>query len=92
MIKIPIGDGLNLVAEQGEDTCFPREIYVGIVNDNDMWIQDLAIIRQAYKLPSGDNDSVEYIDGKYQVLVYTDKDTEDYTHKFNIEETEHSSL
>lgn len=92
MIKIPIGNGINIVAEQGIDSSFPREIYIGLVNDNDMWLQDLAIVRQAYKLSDGENDGVDYIDGKYQVLVYADKDNEDYTHKFDIDEAEYSSL
>ena len=92
MIKIPVGNGINIVAEQGTDSSFPREIYIGLVNDNDMWLQDLAIVRQAYNLSSGDDDGGEYIDGKYQVLVFSDKDNEDYTHKFDINECECSSL
>lgn len=92
MIKIPIGNGINIVAEQGTDSSFSREIYIGLVNDNDMWLQDLAIVRQAYKLSDGENDGADYIDGKYQVLVYADKDNEDYTHKFDIDEAEYSSL
>ena len=91
MIKIPIGNGVNLVAEQNADEEFEREIYIGIVNDNDMWLQDLAVVRQAYKLPSGDNEDAEYIDGKFQILVYAGKDNEDYTHKFDIDEVEYSS-
>lgn len=46
VIKIPVGNGVNLAVEQGTDEGFKREVYVGLVNDNDMWIQDLAIVRQ----------------------------------------------
>ena len=43
MIKIPVGNGINIVAEQGTDPNFSNEIYIGLVNDNDMWLQDLAM-------------------------------------------------
>ena len=92
VIKIPVGNGINIVAEQGTNSSFPREIYIGLVNDNDMWLQDLAIVRQSYNLPSGDDDVAEYIDGEYQVFVFSDKDNEDCTHKFDIKECEYSSL
>lgn len=88
IIKIPLGNGINLVAEQGTDANFKREIYIGLVNDNDMWVQDLAIVRQKYDI----QESTRYIDGKYQVLVYADKDDEDYTNCFDIDEVECSSL
>lgn len=90
-IKIPVGNGAYLVAEAGCSD-FPREIYIGLVNDNDMWLQDLAIVRQTYNLPSSDDENIRYVDGEYQVLVFADKDNEDYTHKFDISEAEYSSL
>lgn len=91
IMKIPLGNGINLVAEQGTDPNFSREIYIGLANDNDMWVQDLAIVRQKYKL-IGDSEIVGYVDGEYQVLVYSDENDEDYTHKFDIKECRFSSL
>lgn len=91
MIKIPVGNGVNIVAEQSSDPNFTREIYIGLVNDNDMWLQDLAIVRQKYEVPK-DECVVNYVDREYEVLVYSDKDDEDFTHKFGIQECEYSSL
>ena len=88
-MKIPIGNGVNLVAEKSTDSLFPKEIYVGLCTDEDVWIQNLAIIRQKYEIK--DNE-VNYIDEILQVLVYADDKSEDYTNVFEIKEVHQTSL
>ena len=89
MMKIQIGNGVNLVAEKSTDPSFPKEIYVGLCTDEDVWIQDLAIIRQKYEIR---DDEVNYIDEIFQVLVYADDESEDYTNIFEIKEVHQTSL
>ena len=88
-MKIQIGNGVNLVAEKSTDPSFPKEIYVGLCTDEDVWIQDLAIIRQKYEIR---DDEVNYIDEIFQVLVYADDESEDYTNIFEIKEVHQTSL
>ena len=88
-MKIPIGNGVNLVAEKSTDPSFPKEIYVGLCTDEDVWVQDLAIIRQKYEIR---DDEVKYIDEILQVLVYADDESEDYTNIFEIKEVHQTSL
>ena len=57
--KLPTGD--KLVAEW--DETMPYLIAVGVVNKDDTWIQDLAV--------------VEYFEGKNSVYVYEDEYNED---------------
>ena len=88
-MKIPIGNGVNLVAEKSTDPSFPKEIYVGLCTDEDVWVQDLAIIRQKYEIR---DDEINYIDEIFQVLVYADDESEDYTNIFEIKEVHQTSL
>lgn len=48
---------------------------------NGVWYQDLAIVRNAYTY---NGDTVEWKDEEFEVLVYSDKDNEDFTHDFSI--------
>lgn len=77
----------KLVAEKGIDDKY-NEIYVG-VEKNGVWVQDLAIVREKchYK-DSHDSDILPTVvnEGKFEVLVYANKDDEDYTNKFIIEQ------
>lgn len=85
-IVIPIGNGMRLVAEQNPDQGYSREIFIGIEDNRSgvhVWHQDIAVVRNAYHIA---NDlSVEWEDDKFEVLVYADKDSEDYTDKFSID-------
>ena len=71
--SINISNGFKLVAEQNRDPQFQNEIYVGIENTNGIWHQDFAIIRHS---------DVKF--DEIEVLVYADKNNEDYTNKFSI--------
>lgn len=65
-----------------------KEFYIGLEDEDGVWIQDLAVVREKYSF--GVDESEKYITkpvkGIYEVLVYADKDSEDYTHKFSIDE------
>lgn len=82
-ITIELPKGLKLVAEQNIDPEYQNEIYVGIETPDGIWHQDLVIIRNAYSID--DNLIVNWITGKFEVLVYANKDDEDYTNKFSVE-------
>lgn len=47
-IVIDLPNGYKLVAEQNTDPTYNREIFVGIVDSNGVWHQDLAVIRSSY--------------------------------------------
>lgn len=80
-IVIPLTNGFSLVACRNDDPNYDRELYVGIVDGDGVWYQDLAVVRQAYQI--GDED-IEWKDKEFNVLVYGDKMSEDYTHSFDI--------
>lgn len=79
-IKIDLGFA-TLVAEKGVDNNY-REIYLGLEDKNGVWLQDLAIIRQKYHY---DEDSNVINEKGINVMVYSDANDEDYTHKFDID-------
>lgn len=70
-------NGLKLAAgcavKQNQGQNFSKEIYVGVIKDN-VWYQDLAIVRSV----------ADQNDNEFEVLVYADKDSEDYTDQFRI--------
>lgn len=81
-ITIPLQNGFSLVVEQNSAPDYSREIFIGIMDKNDTWYQDLAIVRNAYIY---DNDwNVKWKDGEFEVLVYSDENNEDFTHDFTI--------
>lgn len=80
-IIIDLHNGTKLVAEESCDSSFPSEIYIGIMSDDDVFWQDLAIVREKYEI---DNGKPECIEDKFEVLVYADEKNEDYTNKFEI--------
>ena len=82
-IVIPLPNGFKLVAEGSTDPNYPYEIYVGILGDDDVWYQDLAVVRNAYHYEEGVQAHVHDED-KYEVLVYGNENDEDYTESFEI--------
>lgn len=80
-IDIPLPNGFHLVAEQNTDPMYENELYIGITDGNGVWWQDLAVVRNAYQY---DGDDVVWKDEEFDVLVYSDKDNEDFTHDFTV--------
>lgn len=81
-IVIDLPNGYKLVAEQNSDPNFSKEIFVGVIDPNGVWNQDLAIIRPSYKY---DGDTPVWSQDKFDILVYADKDNEDFTDDFTVE-------
>ena len=78
-LKIDLGFA-TLVAEKGADENY-NEIFIGIEDKDGVWIQDLAIVGQKYHY----TDEGEVVQDKgINLMVYADKDDEDYTNKFEI--------
>lgn len=80
-IEIELPNGYKLVAEQNTDPQYTREMFVGIVNPNGVWHQDLAIVRSSYHY---DGDKVIWDNKKFDVLVYGNEDNEDFTEDFTV--------
>lgn len=79
-IKIDLGFA-TLVAERGSDESY-NEIFVGLEDKDGVWLQDLAIIGQKYHY----DEDCNVVDEKgINVMVYSDANDEDYTHKFDID-------
>lgn len=81
-VVIDLPNGLKLVAEQNPDSEYGNEIYIGITTSDGTWLQDLAVVRNAYSID--DNLAVHWKPDRFEVLVCADKDDEDYTDKFSI--------
>ncbi len=80
-VRIDIGNGLYLVAQQNEDYDYRREIFIGIQNRDGWWLQDLSVVRNAYRYDDG---GVVWENGEFEVLVYGNSEEEDYTDRFGI--------
>ncbi len=79
-IKIDLGFA-TLVAERLSDDSY-KEIFIGLEDKDGVWLQDLAIVVQKYHYDEDNN----VVDEKgINVMVYSDANDEDYTHKFDID-------
>ena len=81
-IAINLPNGFRLVAEQNQDPEYRNEIYVGIETDDGVFCQDLAVIRNAYSID--ENPRAVWSPDMMEILVYADKNYEDYTNKFSV--------
>lgn len=69
-----------MVVEKNPDPSF-KELFVTLEDKNGNLVQDIAVIGQDYSISS----SLDIIQkDQIRVLVYGDKDNEDYTDKFVI--------
>lgn len=80
-IVIDLSNGLKLVAEQNNDPDYKNEIFVGLMKDDGIWHQDLAIVRNAYSY--SDAGKVKWDDENFEVLVFGNEN-DDYTECFTI--------
>lgn len=81
-IVIPLPNGYQLVAERNTDPSYNREIFIGITDGDGVWLQDLAVVRNAYEIT--DNFETKWKDDEFEVLVYGKEYDEGYTDSFNI--------
>ena len=85
-VSVLLPNGFSLVAEASNDPSYPYELYVGILGNDGVWYQDLAVVRNAYHYED-DNKTVYgpvYDEDKYEVLVFGNENDEDYTESFEI--------
>lgn len=80
-ITIPLSNGYHLIAEQNIDSEFDKEIFVGIETDTGAYHQDLCIVRPTYTF---DNEQVIFGSDLFEMLIYGDANSEDYTKKFTV--------
>ena len=81
-LKIPMGNGYNLVALADIDPCYPYEIRVCITDADDVFNQDIVTVRDSYT--QVEENVMKAVDGQFDVLVYTDKDAGEHTHTFTV--------
>lgn len=90
-IVINLDNGMRLVAARNTDPSYDREIMIYVEDAHGCIYQDLAIVRNSYTndvshyCPNVDNSEIEWIEGKFDVMVYGDPYDEDYTKKFTID-------
>lgn len=77
---IELPNGYKLSVEQNADPNFPHEIFIGVKDNKGLWHQDLAVVRAGH-----DGMVFSEITDNFEVLVYSDADDEDYTHRFSID-------
>ena len=82
-VVIPLGGGLKLVAERNADPYYHRELFIGIEDKAGRYIQDIACVRNTYSY-SAVGGELEWNDREIEVLVWSDGDDEDYTHKIPV--------
>ncbi len=79
-IVIPLDNGYKLIAEQNTGE-FDKEFYIGVETESGAYIQDLVIVRPTYTFK---DESVKFDSDKFEMLVFADSESEDYTNKFVV--------
>ena len=79
-IVIPLDNGYKLIAEENTGE-FDKEFYIGIETESGVYIQDLVIVRPTYSFK---DETVKFDSDKFELLVFGDNKTEDYTEKFVV--------
>ena len=80
-ITIPLSNGYRLIAEQNTDSEFDKEIFVGIETETGSYHQDLCIVRPTYTF---EDEQVIFGSDMFEMLIYGNADSEDYTHIFTV--------
>ena len=81
-IKISLGNNTYLIAEKYPEESSIRELSI-YIEKNGVVHQDIAVIRECYDY---DDEGIINEAGQYEVLVWADEQSEDYTHKIKIKE------
>lgn len=80
-IEIELPNGYKLAAEQNTDPQYSREIFIGIINPDGLWHQDLAIVRSSYTY---DEDEVIWNDRLFNILIFGVENNEDFTEDLSV--------
>ena len=78
--EVPFDDKRFFKIEKQFDSNFPNEIYISL-EDKECFLRDLVCVRRAYHFK---NDKT-VLENAVEILVWGDKDNEDYTKKFRID-------
>ena len=74
-IKIPLGNNLNLVAEQnGGD--WDREIFIFLETDKEEFVQDLAMVGQDYYIKG---QTPIWVKDRFDIRLWKDSESDDVT-------------
>ena len=84
-VVIPLDKDRSLVAVKNSDPEY-KEIIVFLQKEGSVY-QDLAVVRERYCF-SKDSVNPIPVKGEYEVLVYADPQSEDYTERFQVREWE----
>lgn len=82
-IEVPIGDKRIVAFVNDWEDDMPKEIYISLVDSNDVIVQDICMVREHYHYNKKD-DCFEIDSSFIDCKVWADSDNEDYTNEFCI--------
>lgn len=80
MLSVKLPNGKYLVVAKSEDPEYPCEIYVGIMDEDERWSQDLAVIMNDYHYENG----IRKYDNRISMDIYSDSNSDYATDEFKI--------
>lgn len=80
-IVIPLDNGYKLIAEQNTENEYEKEIFIGLEAPSGVYWQDLAIVRPSYTFENG---HVQFKSNQFEVVVYGNSDSDDYTEQYSV--------
>ena len=83
-IEIEIGNKKLVAFIQDWEDELPKEVYISIVDNNGIFLQDICMVREHYSY-NEDDDCFEIDSDRVDCRVWSDVDNEDYTYKFVID-------
>ena len=78
--KIKLPNGKYLAVSSGDDRDYPYEIYVGIIDEDGEWSQNLAVIMNDYHYENG----ICKYDNRISMDIYSDSNSDYATDEFKI--------
>jgi hypothetical protein len=82
-IEVPVGNKKIVAYVQDWDDGLPKEIYISLVDDEGILLQDICMVREHFSYNSK-NDEFEIDDDLIDCKIWADSDNEDYTDEFII--------
>lgn len=82
-IEVPVGNKKIVAYVQDWDDGLPKEIYISLVDDEGILLQDVCMVREHFSYNSK-NDEFEIDDNLIDCKIWADSDNEDYTDEFII--------
>ena len=78
--KIKLPNGKYLAVSSGDDRDYPYEIYVGIIDEDGIWSQNLAVIMNDCRYENG----ICKYDNRISMDIYSDSNSDYATDEFKI--------